>query len=196
MGSAVTLTAIVLGLAAPTRAATPQASDSSALAAVASSCAGATIAAGDEHSRLEAMYCGINVVRRTYGLWVREGKRPAQPLLGPESERSAECGFTHTPCGMSFRQHVQEGGLSAGALLRREPCVGARRARLAAAHAPALAQLTASSTEPDGAALARPRDRIRAWPHVRSRRRRPLGDAVRSTALARRLSFRLRGGNS
>src|SRR6266516_1198494 len=47
---AVTLTAIGLGLAAPSGA-VPHASDSAALAAVASSCAGATTAAGDEHSR-------------------------------------------------------------------------------------------------------------------------------------------------
>ena len=75
MGSAVTIIAIVLGLAAPAGAA-PQASDSAALAAVASSCVGATIAAGDEHSRLEAMYCGINVVRRTYGLGYVRGNVP------------------------------------------------------------------------------------------------------------------------
>ena len=64
MGAAVTLTAIVLGLAAPSGAVAPQGTDASALSAVASACAGATAAGGDTHSRLEAMYCGINVVRR------------------------------------------------------------------------------------------------------------------------------------
>jgi hypothetical protein len=66
MGVAQALTAIVLGLTAPTAAAAPQTSDSSALQAVAAACAGATTAAGDIHSRLEAMYCGVNVVRRAY----------------------------------------------------------------------------------------------------------------------------------
>ena len=75
MGLAVSLTAIVLGLAAPAGA-VRQGSDSAALAAVASACAGATTAAGDEHSRLEAMYCGINVVRRNYGLHVVRGNKP------------------------------------------------------------------------------------------------------------------------
>ena len=118
---AVTLTAIVLGMAAPAGAA-PQASDSSALAAVASSCAGATTTAGDGHSRLEAMYCGINVVRRAYGLHFVRGNVPLN--------RSSL--------------------LKANAVRR----VGPGSLWLAVADAPDVAQLAASSREPDGTALA------------------------------------------
>ena len=104
-----TLTAIVLGLAAPSGAA-PQASDSSALAAVASSCAGATTAAGDEHSRLEAMYCGINIVRRTYGLPFVRGNVPLNRSSVLKADAVRRCGFTHTPCGMSFSRTFQAAG--------------------------------------------------------------------------------------
>ena len=61
MGIALSLTAIVVGLAAPSGT-LRQVSDASVVASVASSCAGATTAAGDTHSRLEAMYCGAPVV--------------------------------------------------------------------------------------------------------------------------------------
>jgi|SRR6266550_1007658 uncharacterized protein YkwD len=105
-----TLTAIVFGLAAPSGAAAPQASDSSALAAVASSCAGATTAAGDEHSRLEAMYCGINIVRRTYGLPFVRGNVPLNRSSVLKADAVRRCGFTHTPCGMSFSRTFQAAG--------------------------------------------------------------------------------------
>jgi uncharacterized protein YkwD len=106
---AVTLTAIVFGLAAPSGAA-PQASDSSALAAVASSCAGATTAAGDAHSRLEAMYCGINVVRRAYGLPFVKGNVPLNRSSLLKADAVRRCGFTHTPCGMSFSGTFKRAG--------------------------------------------------------------------------------------
>ena len=109
MGVAVPLTAIVLGLAAPS-AAVPQTSDASALAAVASSCAGATTAAGDMHSRLEAMYCGINVVRRSYGLPVVRGNGPLNRSSLLKAEAVRRCGFSHTPCGMSFARTFQRAG--------------------------------------------------------------------------------------
>jgi uncharacterized protein YkwD len=109
MGSAVTIIAIVLGLAAPGGAA-PQASDSSALAAVASSCVGATVAAGDEHSRLEAMYCGINVVRRAYGLGYVRGNVPLNRSSLMKATAVRRCGFTHTPCGMSFANTFKKAG--------------------------------------------------------------------------------------
>jgi uncharacterized protein YkwD len=109
MGSAVTIIAIVLGLAAPTGAG-PQASDSSALAAVASSCAGATVTAGDEHSRLEAMYCGINVVRRAYGLGAVRGNVPLNRSSLMKATAMRKCGFTHTPCGMSFANTFKKAG--------------------------------------------------------------------------------------
>lgn len=108
MGAAVTLTAIVLGLATPT--ATRQGTDASALASVASSCAGATTAAGDIRSRLEAMYCGINVVRRAYGLsWIR-GSRPLNRSSLLKANAVRRCGFSHTPCGMSFTMTFQKAG--------------------------------------------------------------------------------------
>jgi uncharacterized protein YkwD len=106
---AVTLTAIAFGLAAPSGAA-PQASDSSALAAVVSSCAGATSATGDEHSRLEAMYCGINVVRRAYGLPFVRGNGPLNRSSLLKADAVRRCGFTHTPCGMAFSRTFQKAG--------------------------------------------------------------------------------------
>jgi uncharacterized protein YkwD len=102
MGSLAQVTAVVVGLIAPMGAAVPQASDSSALAAVASSCAGATTNAGDTHSRLEAMYCGINIVRRSYGLSFVRGSGPLNRSTVLKANAVRRCGFTHTPCGMSF----------------------------------------------------------------------------------------------
>jgi uncharacterized protein YkwD len=106
---AVTLTAILLGLSAPSGA-VPQGSDSSALAAVASSCAGATTAAGDGHSRLEAMYCGINVVRRAYGLPFVKGNVPLNRSSLLKANAVRRCGFTHTPCGMAFSRTFKKAG--------------------------------------------------------------------------------------
>lgn len=109
MSVAQTLTAIVLGLPAPAAVA-HQATDASALAAVASSCAGATSAAGDEHSQLEAMYCGINVVRRAYGLSFIRGNTPLNRSSLMKANAVRRCGFSHTPCGMSFTQTFQKAG--------------------------------------------------------------------------------------
>lgn len=109
MGFAVPLTALVLGLAAPS-AVVSQANDSTALAVVASSCAGATTAGGDEHSRLEAMYCGINVVRRAYGLHVVRGNTPLNRSSLLKANAVRRCGFSHTPCGMSFTGTFQKAG--------------------------------------------------------------------------------------
>lgn len=109
MRVAQTLTAIVLGLPAPAAAA-HQATDASALASVATSCAGATSAAGDLHSRLEAMYCGINVVRRAYGLSFIRGNGPLNRSSLLKADAVRRCGFTHTPCGMSFTQTFQRAG--------------------------------------------------------------------------------------
>jgi uncharacterized protein YkwD len=115
MTVAVTLTAFVLGLAAPAGAA-PQVSDSSALAAVASSCAGATTASGDQHSRLEAMYCGINVVRRAYGLGFVRGNAPLNRSSVMKAQAVRRCGFSHTPCGMSFSLTFRKAGYPARAV--------------------------------------------------------------------------------
>jgi uncharacterized protein YkwD len=109
MGIAVTITAFLFGLAGQSGA-VPQGSDSSALAAVASSCAGATTAAGDGRSRLEAMYCGINVVRRTYGLQVVKGNVPLNRSSLLKANAVRRCGFTHTPCGMSFSGTFKQAG--------------------------------------------------------------------------------------
>jgi uncharacterized protein YkwD len=109
MGAAATLTAIVFGLAAQSSPA-PQATDSSALATVSSSCAGATSAAGDSHSRLEAMYCGINVVRHAYGLSFIRGNKPLNRSSLLKANAVRRCGFSHTPCGMSFTRTFQKAG--------------------------------------------------------------------------------------
>jgi uncharacterized protein YkwD len=109
MGIAQSLTAIVLGLAAPA-ANTPQTSDSSALQAVASACAGSTSAAGDVQSRLEAMYCGVNVVRRAYRLRFVRGSVPLNRSAALKADAVRRCGFSHTPCGMSFTRTFQRAG--------------------------------------------------------------------------------------
>jgi uncharacterized protein YkwD len=109
MGFALPLTAIVLGLAAPSGA-VPQASDSSALAAVVSTCAGATSGNGDAHSRLEAMYCGINAVRRTYGLHAVRGNGPLNRSSLLKANAVRRCGFSHTPCGMAFTRTFRSVG--------------------------------------------------------------------------------------
>jgi uncharacterized protein YkwD len=109
MGVAQTLTAIVLGLTAPA-ASVPHTSDSSALQAVASACAGSTTAAGDTHSRLEAMYCGVNVVRRAYGLGSIRGSGPLNRSSLLKANAVRRCGFTHTPCGMAFSRTFQRAG--------------------------------------------------------------------------------------
>jgi uncharacterized protein YkwD len=106
MGIAQSLTAIVIGLAAP--AAPP--SDASALQAVAVSCAGATSAAGDVHAQLEAMYCGINVVRRAYRVSVVRGNGPLNRSSILKANAVRRCGFSHTPCGMSFTSTFRRAG--------------------------------------------------------------------------------------
>jgi uncharacterized protein YkwD len=101
MGVAVALTVLLFSSAAPSAPASP-ASDASALTAVASSCAGATSAAGDTRSRLDAMYCGINVVRRTFGVGPVRVDVPLNRSSLLKAEAVRRCGFSHTPCGMSF----------------------------------------------------------------------------------------------
>ena len=106
MGVAQSLTAIVLGLAAP---AAPT-SDASALQAVAASCAGATSPAGNTHAQLEAMYCGINVVRRAYRLNAVRGNGPLNRSSLLKANAVRRCGFSHTPCGMSFTYTFRRAG--------------------------------------------------------------------------------------
>jgi len=109
MGIAQSLTALVLGFAAPA-VNVPQNPDSSALGAVASACAGSTSAAGDAHSQLEAMYCGVNVVRRVYRLGVVRGSVPLNRSAALKASAVERCGLSHTPCGMSFARTFQRAG--------------------------------------------------------------------------------------
>ena len=106
MGIAQSLTAIIIGLAAP---AAP-ASDASALQAVATSCAGATSSAGDAHAQLEAMYCGINLVRSTYHVGPIRGNGPLNRSSLLKANAVRRCGFSHTPCGMSFASTFRRAG--------------------------------------------------------------------------------------
>jgi uncharacterized protein YkwD len=106
MGIAQSLTAIVLGFAAPAA----QSSDASALQAVASTCAGATSAGGETHAQLEAMYCGVNVVRRAYHLHLVRGNAPLNRSSLLKVNAVRRCGFTHTPCGMSFTYTFRRAG--------------------------------------------------------------------------------------
>jgi uncharacterized protein YkwD len=110
MGIVQSLTAIILGLAAPAAASSPQATDASALQAVATACPGAPTAAGNTHTRLEAMYCGVNVVRRAYGLSAVRGNGPLNRSSLIKANAVRQCGFTHTPCGMSFSGTFRRAG--------------------------------------------------------------------------------------
>lgn len=100
------LTALLLALAAPSG----QVSDASALQAVSSSCSGATTADADPHSQLEAMYCGINVVRQMYRLRPVRGNGPLNRSALLKADAVRRCGFSHTPCGMSFSRTFQRAG--------------------------------------------------------------------------------------
>jgi len=110
MGVAQALTAIVLGLTTPTAATSPQTTDSSALQAVAAACAGSTSASGSTHAQLEAMYCGLNVVRHAYGLSPVRGSGPLNRSSLLKANAVRRCGFSHTPCGMSFSLTFRRAG--------------------------------------------------------------------------------------
>lgn len=108
MGFAQALTALMLGFVPPSVAA--PASDASALSSVASSCAGATTAAERTHASLEAMYCGINVVRRSFGLGPVRGNLSLNRSSLLKADAVRRCGFSHTPCGMSFARTFARAG--------------------------------------------------------------------------------------
>jgi uncharacterized protein YkwD len=110
MGNALPLTALILGFAAPSGVAQPQTTDASALQAVVASCSGATSATGDRHSRLEAMYCGINVVRRSFGLGPVRGSVPLNRSSDLKADAVRRCGFSHTPCGAAFSGTFRRAG--------------------------------------------------------------------------------------
>jgi uncharacterized protein YkwD len=103
MGIAQALTAIVFGIAAP--AAAPH-NDASVLQTVASTCGGATTPAGGT----AAMYCGMNVVRRAYGLRPLRDNRALDRSALLKADAVRRCGFTHTPCGMRFTRTFQSAG--------------------------------------------------------------------------------------
>jgi uncharacterized protein YkwD len=111
MGVARALTVIAFALVAPSGAsgAVP-ANDGAALRAVAASCSGAAAAAGDARSRLAAMSCGVNVIRRSFGLVaLRESALlDRSSLLKANAVR--RCGFSHTPCGIAFTQTFARAG--------------------------------------------------------------------------------------
>jgi uncharacterized protein YkwD len=109
MGVAQTLTVIALGLTAPSGAVTP-ASDGAALHAVAASCSGAATVAGNAAARVETMSCGVNVVRRSFGLGaLHESTRlNRSSLLKANAVR--RCGFSHTPCGIAFTRTFARAG--------------------------------------------------------------------------------------
>jgi uncharacterized protein YkwD len=106
MGIAQSLTAIVLGLAAPAA----HTSDGSALQTVASACAGAASTGGGTHAQLEAMYCGVNVVRRAYRAGVVHGNGALDRSAVMKANAVRRCGFSHTPCGMSFMSTFRRAG--------------------------------------------------------------------------------------
>src|SRR3954466_15350823 len=110
MGTAQSLIAIVLGFAAPAASVTPTSSAASALQAVTSSCAGATSTAGDAHAQLGARYCGVSVVRRAYRLPVVRGNGPLNRSSVLKASAVRRCGFSHTPCGMSFTYTFRRAG--------------------------------------------------------------------------------------
>jgi len=110
MGVAQALTAIVLGLAAPTTASHSLVSDASALQAVAAACSDAGSSGGSNHAQLEAMYCGLNVVRRSYGLSAVRGNAALNRSSSLKAQAVRRCGFSHTPCGMSFSSTFRRAG--------------------------------------------------------------------------------------
>ncbi|HYZ91334.1 MAG TPA: CAP domain-containing protein [Actinomycetota bacterium] len=110
MGVIAPLTALVIGLATPTGALQESSPGSSALAAVASACPGATAAAGDTQSTLESMYCGINVVRHSYGLRAVRGNGTLNRSSALKANAVRRCGFTHTPCGMAWSATFRRAG--------------------------------------------------------------------------------------
>jgi uncharacterized protein YkwD len=56
------------------------------------------------------MYCGVNVVRRAYGLHPIRGNGPLNRSSLLKADAVRRCGFTHTPCGMSFTRTFQRAG--------------------------------------------------------------------------------------
>src|SRR4029077_2368725 len=115
-----------------------------------------------------------------------------EPIVDPESGRSSAVRLLAHALRHVVHTNVPEGRVSPRPRVRREPGLGARRARLTRAYAPAVAELAPASQEPPREQMARPGDRLRERPHFRPGRRGPLGAAARPAPL----SFRLRVANS
>lgn len=109
MGVAQTLTVIALGLAAPSGAVMP-ASDGAALQAVAYSCSGAATVTGNAASRVETMSCGVNIVRRSFGLGALRESASLNRSSLLKANAVRRCGFSHTPCGMTFTRTFTRAG--------------------------------------------------------------------------------------
>ena len=56
------------------------------------------------------MYCGINVVRRVYGLGFVRGSIPLNRSSLMKADAVRRCGFSHTPCGMAFSRTFKQAG--------------------------------------------------------------------------------------
>jgi uncharacterized protein YkwD len=56
------------------------------------------------------MYCGINLVRRSYGLGPVHGSEPLNRSTVMKADAVRRCGFSHTPCGMSFSWTFRRAG--------------------------------------------------------------------------------------
>ena len=56
------------------------------------------------------MYCGINVVRHTYRLGSVRGNGSLNRSALLKADAVRRCGFSHTPCGMSFSRTFQRAG--------------------------------------------------------------------------------------
>ena len=178
MGVAQALTAIVLGLTAPA-ASVPQTTDSSALQAVAAACAGArpppaTRIRSSRRCTAVSTSCGTR-----YRLGGVRGSGPLNRSSLIKANAVRHCGFTHTPCGMSFTRTFQRAGYLPARAFGENLAWGQADLGSPLHTLGHLAEVTAASREPPRPALAGSRHRGRARPHVRPRRGFALGDAVR-----------------
>lgn len=113
MGAAA-LAAVTLAFASPSGT-LQQTSDASVLARVAASCQGATSVGGSLHAELEAMYCGVNIVRGAFRLALVRGFPSLSRSSVLKAAKIRRCGFSHTPCGAPFVQTFQQAGYFRGA---------------------------------------------------------------------------------
>ena len=170
-----------------------KATDSAALAAVAS-----VVRRRNDCRRRRALAARSDVLRhqrRAPDLRTSRRQRQwaAQPLVDPESGRGSAVRLLAHAVRHVVHTNVPEGRLSPGPRVRREPGVGAGRARLAAAHTAAVAELAPASQEPPrraaGATSGSPSSAATCSAATAS----PSGSCSSAGATA---SFRLRVANS